>query len=81
MKRILAMFAFLIAFIAMASVEQKSAREEIRQQVMNLDQEVYEYILLQIDADHITDEMIWEYYNNHRKTCESIEYENLKEHL
>ena len=56
MKRILALFGFLIAFIVMANVEHKSHQEEIRKAVLNMNQDVYEYILLQIDKPHVTDE-------------------------
>ena len=77
MKRILVLFGFLIAFIVMANVEHKSHQEEIRKAVLNLNQDVYEYILLQIDKPHVTDEDVWNYYQAHRKSLEEIELSNM----
>lgn len=77
MRKILELFGFLIAFIMMANVEHKSHQEEIRQAVLNMDQDVYEYILLQIDKPHVTDEDIWAYYQAHRKSLEEIELSRL----
>lgn len=82
MKTGVLLLAGIIIFGVASVIESKTIAEQefYHQQIMNMNQAVYEHCYLQTGKMNPTEKEIYEYYIQHRYECDCVEADDLYWH-